>query len=226
MLASSADDPLPFRVLLDGEPPGTSHGVDVDEDGHGELRAGRLYQLVRQRLRCASGRCRSPSPSAAPGRTRSPSARRLATIPPHVSKVGDAALSRVEEDVVATARPDPVQVAVAAAAGSRASGSAPHPFDPLAPEEIAQAVAVIREAEGASLRRFVRVRLTEPAKAAYLAWLDGGAMPPRQADVALVDGDASRRGSRRRSGVGRAVRAPGRRGGAPADHGPGVRRAR
>jgi len=49
VLASSADVPLPFRVLLDGEPPGTSRGVDVDEDGRGELRAGRLYQLVRQR---------------------------------------------------------------------------------------------------------------------------------------------------------------------------------
>ena len=49
VLASSPDVPLPFRVLLDGEPPGTSCGVDVDEGGHGELRAARLYQLVRQR---------------------------------------------------------------------------------------------------------------------------------------------------------------------------------
>ena len=31
----------------DGEAPGPSHGVDVDEDGNGQLRAGRLYQLVR-----------------------------------------------------------------------------------------------------------------------------------------------------------------------------------
>ena len=38
----------PFRVLLDGEAPGPSHGVDVDEDGNGVLRDGRLYQLVRQ----------------------------------------------------------------------------------------------------------------------------------------------------------------------------------
>jgi hypothetical protein len=35
-------------VLLDGEAPGPSHGVDVDEDGTGLLRDGRLYQLVRQ----------------------------------------------------------------------------------------------------------------------------------------------------------------------------------
>jgi hypothetical protein len=35
-------------VLLDGEAPGPSHGVDVDEDGEGLLREGRTYQLVRQ----------------------------------------------------------------------------------------------------------------------------------------------------------------------------------
>ena len=43
-----ARGPIPFRVLLDGEAPGPSHGVDVDEDGNGVLRDGRLYQLVRQ----------------------------------------------------------------------------------------------------------------------------------------------------------------------------------
>jgi thiol-disulfide isomerase/thioredoxin len=41
-------EPIPFRVLLDGEAPGPAHGVDVDEDGAGLLDAGRLYQLVRQ----------------------------------------------------------------------------------------------------------------------------------------------------------------------------------
>ena len=35
-------------MLLDGEAPGPSHGVDVDEDGNGLLREGRMYQLVRQ----------------------------------------------------------------------------------------------------------------------------------------------------------------------------------
>jgi thiol-disulfide isomerase/thioredoxin len=40
--------PIPFRVLLDGEPPGPSHGVDVDEEGNGVLRDGRMYQLIRQ----------------------------------------------------------------------------------------------------------------------------------------------------------------------------------
>ena len=39
---------IPFRVLLDEEAPGPSHGVDVDEDGNGVLRGGRMYQLVRQ----------------------------------------------------------------------------------------------------------------------------------------------------------------------------------
>ena len=35
-------------MLLDGEPPGRSHGVDIGEDGTGLLEDGRLYQLVRQ----------------------------------------------------------------------------------------------------------------------------------------------------------------------------------
>jgi hypothetical protein len=35
-------------VTLDGEPPGESHGVDVDGEGNGVLRDGRMYQLVRQ----------------------------------------------------------------------------------------------------------------------------------------------------------------------------------
>jgi thiol-disulfide isomerase/thioredoxin len=48
VLSPAASGPIPFRVLLDGEPPGLSHGVDVDEDGNGLLRDGRLYQLVRQ----------------------------------------------------------------------------------------------------------------------------------------------------------------------------------
>jgi hypothetical protein len=40
---------VPFRVLVDGQAPGRSHGVDVDEDGNGVLADGRLYQLVRER---------------------------------------------------------------------------------------------------------------------------------------------------------------------------------
>ncbi|TNH30800.1 redoxin domain-containing protein [Micromonospora orduensis] len=48
VLSSDARQPIGFRVLLDGAAPGASHGVDVDEDGNGVLREGRLYQLVRQ----------------------------------------------------------------------------------------------------------------------------------------------------------------------------------
>jgi thiol-disulfide isomerase/thioredoxin len=40
---------VPFRVLLDGEPPGAAHGLDVDDDGRGTLAQQRLHQLIRQR---------------------------------------------------------------------------------------------------------------------------------------------------------------------------------
>jgi len=48
VLSRRSDEPIPFRVLLDGDPPGSAHGVDVDEEGNGSLDDGRLYQLVRQ----------------------------------------------------------------------------------------------------------------------------------------------------------------------------------
>jgi len=48
VLCSLAHSPIPFRVLLGGEAPGASHGGDVDNDGSGLLREGRLYQLIRQ----------------------------------------------------------------------------------------------------------------------------------------------------------------------------------
>jgi thiol-disulfide isomerase/thioredoxin len=48
VLNSQANEPIPFRVLIDGEAPGRSHGVDVDDDGSGSLREGRMYQLVRE----------------------------------------------------------------------------------------------------------------------------------------------------------------------------------
>jgi thiol-disulfide isomerase/thioredoxin len=47
VLSRGARAPIPFRVLLDGEAPGRSRGVDVDWDGNGVLRDGRMYQLVR-----------------------------------------------------------------------------------------------------------------------------------------------------------------------------------
>ena len=36
-------------MLIDGQPPGDAHGVDVDEHGSGTVSEQRLYQLVRQR---------------------------------------------------------------------------------------------------------------------------------------------------------------------------------
>ena len=37
-----------FRVLVDGEAPGKSHGSDVDDLGNGVVSEQRLYQLIRQ----------------------------------------------------------------------------------------------------------------------------------------------------------------------------------
>jgi hypothetical protein len=37
-----------FRVLIDGQPPGAAHGIDVDEQGYGTVTKQRLYQLIRQ----------------------------------------------------------------------------------------------------------------------------------------------------------------------------------
>jgi hypothetical protein len=48
VLSPGARQAIPFRVLLDGEAPGGSHGVDVEEEGDGLLGDGRMYQLVRQ----------------------------------------------------------------------------------------------------------------------------------------------------------------------------------
>jgi hypothetical protein len=39
---------VPFRVLLDGQPPGPAHGGDVDEEGNGTVADQRLHQLIRQ----------------------------------------------------------------------------------------------------------------------------------------------------------------------------------
>ena len=48
MRSRTPETPVPFRVLVDGAPPGAAHGLDVDEEGHGTLVQPRLYQLVRQ----------------------------------------------------------------------------------------------------------------------------------------------------------------------------------
>jgi len=49
VLGPGADGrPVRFRVLIDGQPPGAAHGVDVAPDGSGTVDGQRLYQLVRQ----------------------------------------------------------------------------------------------------------------------------------------------------------------------------------
>jgi hypothetical protein len=37
-----------FRVLIDGQPTHTAHGVDIDDQGNGTLMQPRMYQLIRQ----------------------------------------------------------------------------------------------------------------------------------------------------------------------------------
>jgi hypothetical protein len=39
---------IPFRVLIDGHPPGPDHGSDIDDEGNGSVIEQRLYQLIRQ----------------------------------------------------------------------------------------------------------------------------------------------------------------------------------
>jgi thiol-disulfide isomerase/thioredoxin len=39
---------IPFRVTVDGEPPGDGHGLDVDAGGYGTLDRPRLHQLIRE----------------------------------------------------------------------------------------------------------------------------------------------------------------------------------
>jgi thiol-disulfide isomerase/thioredoxin len=48
VLSRSAQAPVPFRVTIDRQAPGASHGTDIDADGNGMLDAGRLYQLIRE----------------------------------------------------------------------------------------------------------------------------------------------------------------------------------
>ena len=40
--------PVKFRVRIDGAPPGSAHGFDVDEKGDGTLSEPRMYQLIRE----------------------------------------------------------------------------------------------------------------------------------------------------------------------------------
>ena len=48
MAPSLRGTPIRFRVLIDGEPPGAAHGIDVDAEGNGTVTEPRMYQLIRQ----------------------------------------------------------------------------------------------------------------------------------------------------------------------------------
>ena len=48
LVLRAQEQPVPFRVLIDGRPPGDAHGLDVDEEGRGTLVEPRLYQLIRR----------------------------------------------------------------------------------------------------------------------------------------------------------------------------------
>jgi thiol-disulfide isomerase/thioredoxin len=48
VMGPAGGKPIPFRVRVDGRPPGPAHGTDVDAEGRGTLVEHRLYQLVRQ----------------------------------------------------------------------------------------------------------------------------------------------------------------------------------
>jgi cytochrome c biogenesis protein CcdA/thiol-disulfide isomerase/thioredoxin len=49
VLGPGADNqPVRFRVTIDGHAPGADHGVDTDEQGYGVVTGNRLYQLIRQ----------------------------------------------------------------------------------------------------------------------------------------------------------------------------------
>ena len=48
LVLGSTGQHVPFTITIDGHAPGRDHGVDVDEQGHGEITGERLYQLVRQ----------------------------------------------------------------------------------------------------------------------------------------------------------------------------------
>jgi primary-amine oxidase len=67
-----------------------------------------------------------------------------------------------------------------------------HPLDPLTADELAAAVAILRESPDVGEVRFVDVALEEPSKAALAAWRDGGERPPRVARASLLDPVAGR----------------------------------
>ena len=77
----------------------------------------------------------------------------------------------------------------------RTAGGA-HPLDPLSAAEVAAVAASVRsDARFAALgarSRFITIALLEPPKESVLTWAAGGAMPPRAAEVVILDRDSER----------------------------------
>jgi hypothetical protein len=48
MSPAGGGKPVRLRVLIDGKPPGSAHGIDADEQGNGTVTEPRMYQLIRQ----------------------------------------------------------------------------------------------------------------------------------------------------------------------------------
>jgi cytochrome c biogenesis protein CcdA/thiol-disulfide isomerase/thioredoxin len=46
---STTAKPIKFRVSIDGHAPGTDSGIDINQEGLGEITSHRLYQLIRQK---------------------------------------------------------------------------------------------------------------------------------------------------------------------------------
>jgi hypothetical protein len=49
VLGSSMGKAVRFRVKIDGQAPGPSHGADTNAEGEGKITNQRLYQLIRQK---------------------------------------------------------------------------------------------------------------------------------------------------------------------------------
>lgn len=48
LVPNASNQPVRFRVRIDGAAPGANHGSDVDDQGFGVVKEGKLYQLARQ----------------------------------------------------------------------------------------------------------------------------------------------------------------------------------
>ncbi|MFJ7797267.1 hypothetical protein [Pseudomonas sp. NPDC096950] len=48
MRPSPSDSAVRIPVTLDGKPPGSAHGTDVESDGNGTVNRAEMYQLIRQ----------------------------------------------------------------------------------------------------------------------------------------------------------------------------------